>query len=122
MVKLLVKWSLSAVALMFLAYLLPGIVVKSFGSALLAAAVIALLNSIVRPILIVLTLPVTVVTLNLFLLVINALMFWLAGSMLSGFEVSSFWWALAGAIVYSLLSMVVDMAMQQLFSSSSNKT
>ena len=113
---------LSAVALMFLAYLLPGIVVKSFGSALLAAAVIALLNSIVRPILIVLTLPVTVVTLGLFLLVINALMFWLAGSMLSGFEVSSFWWALAGAIVYSLLSMVMDMAMQQLFSSSSNKT
>ena len=122
MVKLLVKWGLSAVALMFLAYLLPGIVVKSFGSALLAAAVIALLNSIVRPILIVLTLPVTVVTLGLFLLVINALMFWLAGSMLSGFEVSSFWWALAGALVYSLLSMVVDMAMQQLFSSSSNKT
>ena len=122
MVKLLVKWGLSAVALMFLASLLPGIVVKSFGSALLAAAVIALLNSIVRPILIVLTLPVTVVTLGLFLLVINALMFWLAGSMLSGFEVSSFWWALAGAIVYSLLSMVVDMAMQQLFSSSSNKT
>ena len=122
MVKLLVKWSLSAVALMFLTYLLPGIVVKSFGSALLAAAVIALLNSIVRPILIVLTLPVTVVTLGLFLLVINALMFWLAGSMLSGFEVSSFWWALAGAIVYSLLSMVMDMAMQQLFSSSSNKT
>ena len=122
MVKLLVKWSLSAVALMFLTYLLPGIVVKSFGSALLAAAVIALLNSIVRPILIVLTLPVTVVTLGLFLLVINAWMFWLAGSMLSGFEVSSFWWALAGAIVYSLLSMVVDMAMQQLFSSSSNKT
>ena len=122
MVKLLVKWGLSAVALMFLAYLLPGIVVKSFGSALLAAAVIALLNSIVRPILIVLTLPVTVVTLGLFLLVINAWMFWLAGSMLSGFEVSSFWWALAGAIVYSLLSMVMDMAMQQLFSSSSNKT
>ena len=122
MVKLLVKWSLSAVALMFLTYLLPGIVVKSFGSALLAAAVIALLNSIVRPILIVLTLPVTVVTLGLFLLVINAWMFWLAGSMLSGFAVSSFWWALAGAIVYSLLSMVMDMAMQQLFSSSSNKT
>ena len=122
MVKLLVKWSLSAVALMFLTYLLPGIMVKSFGSALLAAAVIALLNSIVRPILIVLTLPVTVVTLGLFLLVINALMFWLAGSMLSGFEVSSFWWALAGAIVYSLLSMVVDMAMQQLFPSNFGKT
>lgn len=122
MVKLLVKWSLSAVALMFLTYLLPGIMVKSFGSALLAAAVIALLNSIVRPILIVLTLPVTVVTLGLFLLVINAWMFWLAGSMLSGFEVSSFWWALAGAIVYSLLSMVVDMAMQQLFPSNFGKT
>lgn len=115
MMRLLVKWGLSAVALMFLTYFLPGIVVKSFGSALLAAAVIGLLNSIVRPILIVLTLPVTVITLGLFLFVINAWTFWLAGSMLSGFEVSSFWWALAGAIVYSLLNMVIDSAMEHLF-------
>ena len=115
MVRLLVKWGWSAVALMFLTYFLPGIVVKSFGSALLAAAVIGLLNSIIRPILIVLTLPVTVITLGLFLFVINAWMFWLAGSMLSGFVVSSFWWALAGAIVYSLLNMVIDSAMEQLF-------
>ena len=85
------------------------------GCALLAAAVIGLLNSIIRPILIVLTLPVTVITLGLFLFVINAWMFWLAGSMLSGFVVSSFWWALAGAIVYSLLNMVIDSAMEQLF-------
>lgn len=116
MMKVLVKWGLSAVALMFLTYLLPGIVVKSFGSALLAAAIIGLLNSLVRPILIVLTLPVTVLTLGLFLLVINAWMFWLAGSILSGFVVNSFWWALAGAIIYSFLSMLIDSAMQQLFS------
>ena len=122
MLRIVFKWVLYATALMMVAYVLPGISVQSFGAALAAAAVIGLLNTIVRPILVVLTLPVTVLTVGLFLLVINALMFWLAGSMLSGFEVSSFWWALAGAIVYSLLSMVVDMAMQQLFSSSSNKT
>lgn len=115
MMQMLVRWGLSAVALMFLAYLLPGIVVKSFGSALLAAAIIAFLNSLVRPVLIVLTLPVTVLTLGLFLLVINAWMFWLAGSILSGFVVGSFWWALAGAIIYSLLSMLIDSAMQQVF-------
>ncbi|MDO4795258.1 MAG: phage holin family protein [Brachymonas sp.] len=113
--QIVVKWSLSAVALMFLAYLLPGIAVKSFGSALLAAAIIALLNSLVRPVLIVLTLPVTVITLGLFLLVINAWMFRLAGSILSGFVVNSFWWALAGAIIYSFLSMLIDSAMQQVF-------
>ena len=115
MMKLLVKWGLSTAALMLVAYLLPGIVVKSFGSALLAAAVIALLNSVVRPILILLTLPVTVITLGLFLLVINAWMFWLAGGILSGFAVASFWWALAGAIVYSLLGVLVESAMEKLF-------
>jgi putative membrane protein len=86
------------------AYVLPGIVVASFGSAMLAALVLGLINMLVKPVLILLTLPITVVTLGLFLLVLNALMFWMAGSMLKGFQVNGFWWAVGGAILYSLIS------------------
>lgn len=101
---LLLVWILNAVALLVVAYVLPGIVVASFGSALLAALVLGLINMLVKPVLILLTLPITVVTLGLFLLVLNALMFWLAGSMLKGFQVNGFWWAVGGAILYSLIS------------------
>lgn len=101
---LLLLWLLNAVALLIVAWILPGIVVSSFGSALIAALVLGLLNAAVKPLLILLTLPLTVVTLGLFLLVINALVFWLAGSILRGFQVDGFWWALIGAIVYSLVS------------------
>jgi putative membrane protein len=86
------------------AYVLPGITVASFGSALIAALVLGLLNALVKPVLILLTLPITVVTLGLFLLVLNALVFWFAGSILKGFQVNGFWWALIGAIVYSIVS------------------
>lgn len=101
---LLLVWILNAVALLIVAYLLPGINVASFGAALIAALVLGLLNTLVKPVLILLTLPITVVTLGLFLLVLNALVFWFAGSILKGFQVAGFWWALAGAIVYSLIS------------------
>src|SRR5690554_1569837 len=100
---LLLVWLLNAVALLIVAYILPGITVASFGSALIAALVLGLLNTLVKPVLILLTLPITVVTLGLFLLVLNALVFWFAGSILKGFQVAGFWWALAGAIVYSLI-------------------
>jgi putative membrane protein len=83
---------------------LPGIVVSSFWSAMLAAAVLGLINMLVKPIFILLTLPITIVTLGLFLLVINALMFWLAGSILKGFQVNGFWWAVGGALFYSVIS------------------
>ena len=101
---LLLVWILNAVALLIVAYLLPGITVASFGAALIAALVLGLLNTLVKPVLILLTLPITVVTLGLFLLVLNALVFWFAGSILKGFQVAGFWWALAGAVVYSLIS------------------
>ncbi|MFT0849460.1 phage holin family protein [Achromobacter sp. F4_2707] len=101
---LLLVWILNAVALLIVAYLLPGITVASFGAALIAALVLGLLNTLVKPVLVLLTLPITVVTLGLFLLVLNALVFWFAGSILKGFQVAGFWWALAGAIVYSLIS------------------
>ncbi|MER1939185.1 MULTISPECIES: phage holin family protein [unclassified Castellaniella] len=104
MFMLLLVWILNAVALLVVAYLLPGISVASFGSALIAALVLGLLNTLVKPLLVLLTLPLTVVTLGLFLLVLNALVFWWAGSILKGFQVDGFWWAVIGAIVYSLVS------------------
>jgi putative membrane protein len=101
---LIVVWILNAVALLVVAYVLPGIYVASFWSALLAALVLGFLNALVKPILILLTLPITVITLGLFLLVLNALVFWFAGSMFKGFQVDGFWWAVAGALLYSLVA------------------
>ncbi|OZI72109.1 phage holin family protein [Bordetella genomosp. 12] len=101
---LILVWVLNAVALLAVAYLLPGIAVASFGSALVAALVLGLLNMLVKPVLVVLTLPITIVTLGLFLIILNALLFWLAGSILRGFQVNGFWWAVAGAILYSIIS------------------
>ncbi|ANY17923.1 phage holin family protein [Bordetella pseudohinzii] len=101
---LILVWILNAVALLAVAYLLPGITVASFGSALVAALVLGLLNMLVKPVLVLLTLPITVVTLGLFLIVLNALLFWLAGSILRGFQVNGFWWAVAGAILYSIIA------------------
>jgi len=104
MLTLLLIWLLNAVALLAVAYLLPGIAVASFGSAMIAALVLGLLNTIVKPILVFLTLPITILTLGLFLLVINALVFWFAGSILSGFRVNGFWWAMIGALLYTVIS------------------
>lgn len=101
---LLLVWILNAVALLAVAYLLPGITVASFGSAMWAALILGLVNMLVKPVLILLTLPITIVTLGLFLFVINALLFWLVGSLLTGFKVNGFWWAVIGALVYSLIS------------------
>ncbi len=101
---LILVWILNAVALLAVAYLLPGIVVASFGSALWAALILGLVNMLVKPVLILLTLPITIVTLGLFLFVINALLFWFVGSVLTGFKVNGFWWAVIGAIIYSLIS------------------
>jgi putative membrane protein len=103
---LIVVWILNAVALLAVAYLVPGILVASFGSAMIAALVLGLLNALVKPVLILLTLPITIVTLGLFLLVLNALVFWFAGSVLKGFQVQGFWWAVLGAILYSIISTI----------------
>lgn len=113
--KLLLKWLLHAVALLAVAGLYGGVQVKSFGAALIAAFVIGLFNTVVRPVLVVLTLPVTLVTLGLFLFVINALMFWAASGLLSGFHVAGFGAALIGSLIYSLLGVLIDSALQRLF-------
>jgi putative membrane protein len=115
MLKLLAKWLLSAAALLFVAYIYTGVEVKSFTSAMIAAFVIGLLNTVVRPVLVVLTLPVTAVTLGLFLFVINALMFWAAAGVLDGFHVRGFVAALIGSVIYSLIGLVIESALESLF-------
>ena len=113
--KTIIRWLLLAAALLLVAHLYRGITVASFEAALIAAFVIGLLNTLVRPLLVLLTLPVTLLTLGLFLFVINALMFWWAGSMFEGFKVPSFGAALLGSLIYSLCSVVIDSAMERLF-------
>jgi putative membrane protein len=115
MLKLLAKWLLSAAALLLVAYLYSGVQITSFAAALIAALVIGLLNAVLRPILVLLTLPVTVVTLGLFLFVINALMFWSAAGVLEGFYVRGFVAALIGSLIYSLIGVVIDSALGGLF-------
>ena len=113
--KLLFKWLLSAVALLAVANLSIGVEVKTLMAAMIAALVIGLFNTLLRPILVLLTLPVTMVTLGLFLFVINALMFWSAAGVLDGFHVSGFGAALLGSLIYSVLGIVIDSALQRLF-------
>ncbi len=102
--QLLLLWILDAVALLAVAYLLPSIKIRSFGAAMIAALVLGLINAVIRPILLILTFPVTLLTLGLFIFVVNGLMFWLAGSLFKGFKVEGFWAAVFGSIGYSLIS------------------
>jgi putative membrane protein len=116
--KLILKWLLHAAALLLVAYVYSGVEVKNFTAALIAAAVIGLLNTVLRPVLVLLTLPVTILTLGLFLFVINALMFWAASGLLTGFHVAGFGAALLGSLIYSALSIVIDSAVGGVFSKS----
>ncbi|WP_417212625.1 phage holin family protein [Bizionia sp.] len=104
--KLIIRILITAVAVVLLAKLLPGIAVESYTTAIIVAIVLGLLNLIVRPILIFLTLPATIFTLGLFLFVINALMILLADSLINGFTVSSFWTALLFSILLTILQSI----------------
>jgi putative membrane protein len=97
------------------AYLYPGVEIQNLTSALVAALVIGLFNLVLRPVLLVLTLPVTVVTLGLFLFVINALLFWAAAGVLEGFYVRGFGAALLGSLIYSAFGLLIDLALERLF-------
>jgi putative membrane protein len=112
--KLIIKWILLASALVLLAQLNIGLQVTSFTSALWAAFVIGLLNAFVRPLLILLTLPVTVMTLGLFLFVVNGLMLLAASRLLEGFQVDGFWPAVIGAVLYSLWGVIIDAALERM--------
>jgi len=106
--NLLIVWLINALALLALPYVVPSVQVDSFMTALVAALLLGLANALIRPILVLLTLPVTLVTLGLFVFVINALLFWLVASFVKGFAVAGFWSAFFGAIVYALISWAVS--------------
>jgi putative membrane protein len=102
--KLLLRLLVTALAAMLTAYLLPGVRLKDFVTAIILAVVLSLLNLLVKPVLIIFTLPVTIVTLGLFLLVINAIIILLASKLVDGFKVDGFWWALLFSLVLTLVS------------------
>ena len=108
MLNLLAAWIINALALLALPYVLPSIQVAGFGTALLVAVVLGLINTLLRPLLILLTLPVTLLTLGLFIFVINAALFQLAGVLVDGFNVGSFGSALLGSIAYSVISWLLS--------------
>ena len=105
--RLLIVWLVNAVALFVLPYVFPWVKVDTFWAALAAALVLGLVNALIRPILVLLTLPITVLTLGLFYLIVNGFTFLLASKLVPGFEVSSFWWAVLGALVVSVVSWFV---------------
>jgi putative membrane protein len=112
--KLLTIWILNALALIAVANFVPGIQVGGFFAALVAAFLLGLVNTLIRPLLVLLTLPVTMLTLGLFIFVINGLLFWLVGSVLRDFIVDSFWHGILGALLYSLFSWALSAAAAQL--------
>jgi putative membrane protein len=108
MLSLLARWIVNAAALLLVAYLYPGVRVESFVAAIIAALALGLVNAVVRPILVVLTFPVTLLTLGLFLFVINALLFWLVAEFVPGFHVNGFIAALIGSILYSVITLITS--------------
>lgn len=106
--EILIKWVLYAGALLLIAWIVPGITIAGLNTALLAAVVIGLINVVIKPILILLTLPINILTLGLFTLVINALMFLLASKLVPGFQIIGFWSAFIGALILSILSVVIS--------------
>lgn len=105
---ILLVWLVNTLALIAVAYLMPAITVTSFWSALVAALILGLINAVIRPVLILLTLPVTIITLGLFILVINGLLFWFVGSFIEGFVVQGFWAGFFGAILFSIVSWLLS--------------
>jgi len=106
MIRILVHWLVNAAALLLVAYLYPGVHVESLPAALAAALVLGLVNVLIRPLIVILTLPVTILTLGLFLFVINALLFWLVAEVVHGFTVAGFGAALLGSILYSVITLI----------------
>lgn len=108
MATLLVKWLVSALAIFLVSYFLPGIHVPDITVALLAALVLGVLNVTVRPILKLLTLPITLLTLGFFSLVVNGFTLWLVPKVVPGFTIDTFWWAVLGALIISLVTLILN--------------
>ncbi len=105
---LIVRWFINALALMLVAYLYSGVQVNGIFAALIAALVLGLVNAVIRPLLVILTLPVTILTLGLFIFVINAFMFWFVTEIVKGFTVTGFTAALIGSLMFSVISLVTN--------------
>ena len=104
--SIIFRWFINALALMLVAYLYPGVQVAGMFEALIAALVLGLVNALIRPILVLLTLPVTVLTLGLFIFVINAFLFWFVAEIVKGFTVSGFMAALIGSVLFSIITII----------------
>jgi putative membrane protein len=109
---LLLRWIINTLALILVSYIIPGISFENFYSALIAALVLGLINAVIRPILIILTLPVNILTLGLFTLVINAVMFLIVSSIVKGFDITGFGAAFWGAVVYWLITLFTNMIIE----------
>ncbi|AYH44934.1 phage holin family protein [Azoarcus sp. DN11] len=109
--KLALRWLLNAAALMLLPELISGLRVESYASALVTALLLGLINALIRPLLILITLPITILSLGLFTLVINAFLFWGVTGLVSGVHVADFWAAFWSALLYSLLTSLVNIAL-----------
>jgi len=105
---LLLKWLALSLAIMFVGWIVPGITISSFWTAVIAAVVIALVNLVIKPILVFLTLPINILTLGIFILIINALLFMFVAYLVPGVEVDGFWSAFLGALILSILSIGIS--------------
>ena len=111
MFRILIHWLVSAVAVYVTAHMLPGIDIRSFGAALVVALALGLINAILKPVLVFFSIPFLIVTLGLFMLVINALLLQLAALLVDGFFVQSFWWAVLGSVCISVVSWLMNAAL-----------
>lgn len=105
----ILRWLINAAFLMFIPYIVPGVSINNFYTALVAALILAFVNAIIKPILVILTLPINLLTLGLFVLVINGLLFWFVSSFVKGFIVTGFWPAFWAALIFSIFSIVLNM-------------
>lgn len=111
--KLIMRLLLNALAVVILSYVLPGVGVDSMFTAIIVAVVLSVLNFLVKPILVILTLPITVLTLGLFLLVINAIIILIASNLIDGFQVTSFWWAIIFSLLLSFLQAILHSILKE---------
>ena len=108
MFSMLIRWIILAFTLLFVAWIMPGISLDGFFPALWATLILGIVNVFIKPILLILTIPINILTLGLFTLVINALLFWFVSSVVDGFEVSGFLAALLGSILFSIISTFIN--------------
>lgn len=108
MLKIFVRWILNALALFFLQTLIPGIAFENFYSALITVLALGIVNALIKPLVVLLTLPINILTLGLFTLIINAGLFWLVSTVVKGFYLANFWTAFWAALIFSIISIILS--------------